>query len=386
MTEPLQLLLVIDSFGAGGAQNQLSLLAAGLAERGHKVHTYQYHLDDTFGNRLSAARITRHIASNTPPWQRVLRLKKLLNKISFDVAIAYMDKPGLILALASLGSDTPIVISHRWTTQWRELSRIEQQLRLWTNRCAHAIVCNSHHERHFWQSKLPNAQIDTIWNGMPVPGEDKRPIDHRPLPDVIDSDTRVFLVVGTICRHKSLHLIIDALYELRQKDLSLPLICCVGEPKSSEPDDQLYEQELKDALRTHGLSKNWIWLGHRNNPLPLYKNAFALIHASIVEGLPNVVCEAQMSGLPVIASNTLDHPAMVQEGISGCLFNPASHPTLAEALEKMLQVNPLKYDQMCEAAKLHARSAYGLEGFINKYEMLFYKLSGRHTEPQHPKT
>ena len=51
-----------------------------------------------------------------------------------------------------------------------------------------------------------------------------------------------------------------------------------------------------------------------------YKSYDYLIHPSIYEGLPNVICEALLDGMPVLASNVCDNGLLVREGERGFLL------------------------------------------------------------------
>ena len=79
--------------------------------------------------------------------------------------------------------------------------------------------------------------------------------------------------------------------------------------------------ELIESLPKCG--KNWRWLGEESDIPGLLREHHALIHPSLYEGLPNVVCEALAAGMPVLVSNVCDHPLLVADGERGFLFDPA---------------------------------------------------------------
>ncbi len=69
---------------------------------------------------------------------------------------------------------------------------------------------------------------------------------------------------------------------------------------------------------------------------------------SIWEGLPNVVLEAMLAGLPVIATAVGGVPEVVQDGETGILVQPCSPDELAGAILRMWGDADLR--QRCAAA------------------------------------
>jgi glycosyltransferase involved in cell wall biosynthesis len=92
--------------------------------------------------------------------------------------------------------------------------------------------------------------------------------------------------------------------------------------------------------------------------------------------LPNVVCEALAAGRPVLVSNTLDHPRLVQDGRSGYLFDWRQPETLAEAIAKLSRLDTHELEAMGQAARTFAAANLSLVGFTDAYEGLFHRLLG----------
>ena len=86
------------------------------------------------------------------------------------------------------------------------------------------------------------------------------------------------------------------------------------------------------------------WLGVVDDVQDFYKSSDALMHVSIYEGLPNVICEAMLSGCFVIASNVCDHPLVLGDSERGILCDPLSPESICNAIEM--------FDGMEEAAKI----------------------------------
>ena len=70
-----------------------------------------------------------------------------------------------------------------------------------------------------------------------------------------------------------------------------------------------------------------------------YGAADALILASSREGWPNVLCEAQAIGLPVVATRVWGVPEIVDSPSLGILVEERSAEALRRALEQALQTS-----------------------------------------------
>lgn len=141
---------------------------------------------------------------------------------------------------------------------------------------------------------------------------------HRP--------SAVFRVgfIGTIARHKGVHVLIEALRHLPQEAFEVRIF---GET-TIFPD---YVQELERAAE--GLSVRF--MGKVENTA--VADAFADLDALVVPSLwwensPLTIHEALMAHLPVVAAAIGGLPELVRPGTNGLLFTPGSAVDLAEKL------------------------------------------------------
>ena len=66
-------------------------------------------------------------------------------------------------------------------------------------------------------------------------------------------------------------------------------------------------------------------------------NATCFVHPSYIDNSPNSVCEAQILGLPVLATHVGGISSIVKDGETGILF-PANDPyTLASKIKEVTQ-------------------------------------------------
>ena len=88
----------------------------------------------------------------------------------------------------------------------------------------------------------------------------------------------------------------------------------------------------------------------------IYQTVFALIHPSLVDNSPNTVCEAQVSGLPVIASDVGGVRSLIDHNETGILTS-LHYEALANEILK-LKIDPALWHKISTNSKRMARSRH----------------------------
>src|SRR5690606_12750421 len=110
----MRILLVIDSFGPGGAQRQINLLGRELSRRGHSVVYFVYYpqFDHFWPNDLRVHHFRKDSAYSIKP---VLALRKLVRANAYDILLAYLSTPSVYAELARFGKKKPaLIVSERF--------------------------------------------------------------------------------------------------------------------------------------------------------------------------------------------------------------------------------------------------------------------------------
>lgn len=118
------------------------------------------------------------------------------------------------------------------------------------------------------------------------------------------------------------------------------------------PDINLFKK------RSAGVS-NIVFLGHVKNVVDILESSDILVHPTYHEGFGLSLVEAEMCGLPIIASNVGSIPEIVRDGFSGILVEPKSPAKLAEAI-KLLAKNPKMRADMGKS---------GRQIFLDKFQL-----------------
>jgi len=159
------------------------------------------------------------------------------------------------------------------------------------------------------------------------------------------SGRRVVLFVGRLIPLKGVHLLLEALPELVREAPDV-LVAIVGGPFYGKPAVTAYVRKL------HRMARPWKRHVHfqpyvSHHEIPRW---FAAADAAVVPsvrreafGLVNV--EAMASGLPVVASRVGGVAEVVEDGVTGLLFDPVNaRRELAERLLLLLRDEPLRLE------------------------------------------
>lgn len=367
----LRILGVIDHLGAGGAQRQFAELMAGLARRGHAVEAFIYHPDhDFFAGGLADADVPVHTVDRSEGVVGVARtLRRVLRAGDFDVAVAFLDQPALLIELVGVVSGrTRVVVSER-ASHHGDPSLLRSMGRRAVHNLADAVVTNNHSHaewlRDRWYIRTP---VRVIYNGISLD-------DFDPRPNVPEGPTSLRLLgIGRIGPEKNLPALIRALGLAGQELDPVPSVDWVGNDDLG-PGGADHRREV-DALlaRMPEVAERWRWLGRRSDVPALLASHHALVHPALHEGLPNAVCEALASGRPVLASDRCDHPILVEDGVRGFLFDPEDPADIAGAIVRAAHTPPETWERMGHAARAFATARLDAERMLAEFEELFRSL------------
>jgi GalNAc-alpha-(1->4)-GalNAc-alpha-(1->3)-diNAcBac-PP-undecaprenol alpha-1,4-N-acetyl-D-galactosaminyltransferase len=182
------------------------------------------------------------------------------------------------------------------------------------------------------------------------------------------------LGVGRLVEYKNVKVLIEAVAILRHQH-NIPIrVTWVGRPYEEEGVQNQYYHECIALIQQRNISDAWIWAGKQRNVAEQYQANDLLLHPSYGEGFPNVICEALACGTPVIASNVIDHPYIIEEGRNGFLFEPSS---VDELVDKVMLFSKLPLEKRTEMSINCRKSAvekFSPHTMISQYYTLFKSI------------
>lgn len=364
----MRLLFVIDHFGSGGAQRQMMTLANSLSQRGHHISIFTYYPSlNHFTSCLdSNIRIISYNKMQRFSVSVIIALYKLLRTNPYDGILSFLSTPNVYAELMAMsGVKIPVIASVRNSYPGVKISftrRIKEQL----HKYADKVTVNTHYQRILMENRYPwiRNKVVTIYNG----------VDMKMFKPSLTRQNRIdmpeILGIGTIRKLKNITGIINALHLYRLRYRECPVVRWAGRiPDQGEE----YREYLKanTLLEKYKLTSNWEWLGERTDIPELLRQHDVLILGSFHEGLPNALCEAFASGIPVLASNVCEHPRLIKEGENGFLFNPYDPNSITHSIKLFINTPYEERITMGRNARSFAEREFSVMKFTNSYESLF---------------
>ncbi|MER6399793.1 glycosyltransferase family 4 protein [Kitasatospora sp. NPDC001603] len=280
-----------------------------------------------------------------------------------DVVVAHGSATLPACALALAGTRTPFVYvsigdPRHWTAS--PLRRLRTGALL--HRAA-AVTALADEARTLLQERfrLPAGKVRTIPNaraadGYPPAGSE---CERRAARQALGLPAEGLLVawIGAIAPEKRLDLALDALDRLPDVRLAV-----AGDGPQ------------RAALERHPAAARAQFLGTLADPAPLYRAADALLLTSDSEGVPGVLIESALAGLPAVATDVGWVRSVVRDGATGALVPPGDPVALAEALAKVLAGDRTA---LGAAAREHVLAHCELGVVADAWQRLLTDLCGR---------
>lgn len=132
-------------------------------------------------------------------------------------------------------------------------------------------------------------------------------------------------------------------------------------------------KELQDYIEKKGLLKNVIFMGEFKDIRSVLSILDILVLASLNEGMGRCLLEAQVLGVPVVATKVGGIPEVVKDGISGILVPPQDSKAMAGALISLLSDKRLRC-KMSQEAKKWADEKFSAKVMVEKISNLYEEL------------
>ena len=259
----------------------------------------------------------------------LVRLARWIRQERFALVHCHSTKAGLLGRIASRIAGVPGIIftAHGWAFAggWHPAVRVAAALaEMAAARISTAIICVAHHLR---QEALrmrigPPDRIVVVHNGVdPGPWLQDSPAGAR---SARAGDPCTAVMVCRLNDPKDPATLLDAWQRVGGPHRLL----IVG--------DGPLRPGVELMAGRNGLADRVVMLGARGDVPALLRGADVFVLSSRWEGLPIVVIEAMLSGLPVVATDVGGVREVVVEGETGFLVPPQDPSALASALERLL--------------------------------------------------
>ena len=152
---------------------------------------------------------------------------------------------------------------------------------------------------------------------------------------------------GRIEHGKGQHVLVDAINILNQRGVSI-LAAIIGHVM-----DRSYYNSLRETIRLNGLEQNIRLIGFVDYPMKVMPCFDVIVLTTYEETFGLVLVEAMRCGVAVIGTRAGGVQEIIDDGITGLMFEPGNAEELANCLQIMYE-NDTQRKQMAEAGKRKA--------------------------------
>jgi glycosyltransferase involved in cell wall biosynthesis len=105
----------------------------------------------------------------------------------------------------------------------------------------------------------------------------------------------------------------------------------------------------------------------------VYNKCFCLYHPSLIDNSPNSVCEAQVAGLPVVATRVGGVPSLISDGLTGLLVEKQDLVSHVDALQRLYGSRSLQ-QKLSANARILARHRHDRASILNETLHTYEKI------------
>lgn len=357
-----RILLITDSLGAGGAQRQLILLAKGLGTLGHEVNILTYRPNTSTPSAIDELDIRHYELSASTIAGTFLKIRRFLSKNHFDSIIAFQNNATAYIELAGIGLGSKIIVSERNNLPRK---RGFNQIRFWRlmHVLADSVTTNSYSNCEAIEEDNPmlRGKVLVIYNAV------EKYLFHRFRTPRQHCGTR-FVIFASHKPQKNFCGLAGAVSLVLQQNQGVALsVDWYGDdtPRHDRALNEAFvvEHGLENVVRIHPA------ISHAQ-VINEMLNADAVILPSLWEGLPNVICEAMAVGCPVLMSDVCDARRLINDGVSGFLFEPSSSVSIAAGIVRFMSLSEDARFEMGAKAREAALDLFDMSTFVHSYAAL----------------
>lgn len=224
------------------------------------------------------------------------------------------------------------------------------------------IVPSKTIEKHMKKDfDVPEDKMVLIWRGVDLESYRFEPKKPQKKP--------VIAMIGRLTPLKGHKDFLNALSFLKRKNIAIEAWIIGDQTKNRSYYDELIQ--IRDTL---DLKEEVHFLGHQPNiPALLKKIDLVIFPSTHPESFGRTIIEAQASGVAVIASRLGGPQEIIEEGVTGLLFQPHSPPEIADTIEKIL-ADPEKTFHMTLQARKKIEKEFSKTEMVNKTEALYRRV------------
>ncbi len=379
----IKILQVVTELAIGGAQDHIIYLCDLLDK--NKFHVTMLSgtqstsekdcIDDVRRKNIHLIQLSQMTRQINPlqDLQAVLRMTVYIRRERFDIVHTNSSKAGILGRFAAKLAGVPVIIHtvhgwahHDYMSWWRRSLYIilERISATYTDRLIAVSELNVEKglndkigKRHKYSVIRSGIDLDKFRRSDIDVNYEKKKWNINPSGKVVGSVTRFF-------PQKSPYDFIRMANEIL-KNYNNTTFVLVG--------DGPLRDTIESLIADFKISNKVILTGFRSDIPELLSMMDIFVLTSLWEGLPRVLLQAMVMGIPIVATQVDGVPEAVMHGQNGFLVPPRDFHALAERTLQLIQ-NPTLVKKMGEAGKKMVDPEFCIKEMVRKTEELYENL------------
>lgn len=362
------ILHVVDSLERGGLERLVHDLAVAQQRRGHRVAVFSINQTGGFITELQAAGVPVIVGDKqgTLDLQVLQKLRQAVQEHRIDTVHAHNFVPSYYAAAALLGMrhrPSQVVTCHDMGT--RLSNRRLRWLFKWSIRRSQgvAMVGKQVHDRFIRDGYVPAHKAMTLLNAVPVEDfgitAERRATARQALG--LSADEVVVGCVGRLVELKNHLGLIRQWPDVLTRHPRARLVLIGEGPLRAQ-----IEQLIADL----GLGDRVMLAGIRSDVSQLLPGLDVFALPSFTEGVSIALLEACATGLPALASRVGGNVEVIQDGVTGRLFDVDDPSALRDALLQLVGDASLR-ESLGQRARQWVREHASMAALCTRYDRLY---------------
>jgi glycosyltransferase involved in cell wall biosynthesis len=286
---------------------------------------------------------------------------RALRRIRPAVFLGYTAKPNVYGSLASHLLGIPVInnVAGLGTAFIKEgpLTRIVSGLyRLAFRRSATVFFQNEDDQRMFVQRRLVAADKAKL-----LPGSGINLGDFTPRQRAAEPGEFTFLMVARLLWDKGVREYVEAAREVKRRHphARFQILGFLDVPNRTAVSRSDVDEWVREGIIDY--------LGHSDDVRPFVAAADCIVLPSYREGLPRVLLEGAAMARPLIATDVPGCRHVVQEGLNGLLCSVRDSRSLAQAMTRMITMDPEERKAMGAAGRRRVEAEFDEQIAVARY-------------------
>jgi glycosyltransferase involved in cell wall biosynthesis len=364
-----KIVFVIGQLGVGGGEKQLVLLLRHLDRSRFDAGVITFHpgAGDYWENPIQSLGVPLHAVSRRPNVAlRLVEFFGLLRRIRPTIVVSWTLHLNFVAAVLGKLAGARFTIGSIRNDLFNPMKHARPLQRYFGTKAADLFVANSNRGREDMTQRLciPPGKVVVIFNAVTSPDAEKIRQNREEIRRALRLPESAFLVVnvGRIEPSKNQSMLVRVVGKIADgaPDLHAVLV--------GEGPDRVRISELASSL---GIGDRIHMTGLVPGAADMLRAFDLMCHTGRADGMPNVLLEAGISGLPIVSTRVNGSEDVVEHGASGYLVDYDDDSSFAAAVLELYRDPSLRRRFGERARERMGSDAFRPDGMAARFEAIF---------------